>query len=102
MAEAGLCTVWGTPVPGREKVALDVYSEALQYWGRLQEEGKIEQPIPDVLEGDKYSVRVVLGPRRQTLGLTEKQCRLEEGELTRIVHHQDCYAHCRERDSDPA
>ena len=43
MAEAGLCTVWGTPVPGREKVALDVYSEALQYWGRLQEEGKIER-----------------------------------------------------------
>jgi hypothetical protein len=43
MSEAALCTVWGLPVPGREKHALDVYSEALQYWGRLQQEGKIER-----------------------------------------------------------
>lgn len=42
MAEAALCTVWGTPVPGREKDALDNYGDALQYMGRLQQEGKIE------------------------------------------------------------
>ena len=51
MSEAALCTVWGLPVPGREKHALDVYSETLQYWGRLQQEGKIE----------RFDV-VVLGP----------------------------------------
>ena len=51
MSEAALCTVWGTPVPGREKHALDVYSETLQYWGRLQQQGKIE----------RFDV-VVLGP----------------------------------------
>jgi hypothetical protein len=42
MAEAALCTVWGTPVHGREKNALEVYNESMQYWGRLQKEGKIE------------------------------------------------------------
>lgn len=42
MAEAALCIVWGTPVHGRENDALKVYSETLQYWGRLQQEGKIE------------------------------------------------------------
>ena len=51
MSEAALCTVWGLPIPGREKHALDVYSETLQYWGRLQQEGKIE----------RFDV-VVLGP----------------------------------------
>jgi hypothetical protein len=51
MSEAALCTTWGLPVPGREKHALDVYSETLQYWGRLQQEGKIE----------RFDV-VVLGP----------------------------------------
>jgi hypothetical protein len=43
MAEAALCTVFGEPVPGREKQALNVYSETMQYWGRLQQEGKIER-----------------------------------------------------------
>ncbi len=42
MSEAALCTVWGIPVPGREKDALDNYGDALQYLGRLQQEGKIE------------------------------------------------------------
>jgi hypothetical protein len=42
MAEAALCTVFGDPVPGREKQALDVYNQVVQYWGRLQQEGKIE------------------------------------------------------------
>jgi hypothetical protein len=43
MAEAALCTVWGAPIPGREKQALNVYNETLQYWAGLQEEGKIER-----------------------------------------------------------
>ena len=42
MAEAALCIIWGTPVHGRENDALTVYDETLKYWGRLQQEGKIE------------------------------------------------------------
>ena len=43
MAEAALCTVFGPPVPGREKQALKVYADTLDYWGRLQKEGMIER-----------------------------------------------------------
>ena len=42
MAEAALCTVWGEIVPGREKQALNVYNEAMQWWAGLQQDGKIE------------------------------------------------------------
>jgi hypothetical protein len=43
MAEAALCQVWGTTVPGREKQALNVYNEAMQWWAGLQQDGKIER-----------------------------------------------------------
>jgi hypothetical protein len=43
MAEAALCTIWGAPIPGREKQALNVYNETMQYWAALQHEGKIER-----------------------------------------------------------
>jgi hypothetical protein len=43
MSEAALCIAWGTPARGREKVALDVFNESMQYWGRVQQEGKIER-----------------------------------------------------------
>jgi hypothetical protein len=42
MAEAGLYLGWGTVVRGREKAAIDLFNESLQYYGRLQQEGKIE------------------------------------------------------------
>jgi hypothetical protein len=43
MAEAALCTVWGAPIPGREKQALNVYNDVMRYWAGLQQEGKIER-----------------------------------------------------------
>jgi fructose/tagatose bisphosphate aldolase len=43
MAEAALCQLWGAVVPGREKEALNVYNETMQYWAGLQQEGKIER-----------------------------------------------------------
>lgn len=42
MAEAALCTMFGEPIPGREKQALEVYGESVQYWTRLQQDGQIE------------------------------------------------------------
>src|ERR1700756_1311085 len=42
MAEAGLYIGWGTVVRGREKPALALFNEPRQYYGRLQQEGKIE------------------------------------------------------------
>jgi hypothetical protein len=68
MAEAALCTVFGEPVPGREKQALDVYSDTMQYWGRLQQEGKIERFDVTVLTptgGDVTGFIVVRGTAEQ-------------------------------------
>jgi hypothetical protein len=42
MAEMGLFTGWGPPVRGREAKSLEVFNEAVAYWGRQQEQGRIE------------------------------------------------------------
>jgi hypothetical protein len=42
MADEALFIGWGDPVRGRESKALDVFNESLQYYGRLQQDGKIE------------------------------------------------------------
>ncbi len=42
MAEAGLFIGWGQVVRGREKLALEVFNESVEYWGGLQGDGKIE------------------------------------------------------------
>src|SRR5262245_26087821 len=68
MAEAALCTVWGEPVPGREKQALNVYNDVVQYWTRLQQEGKIERFDITVLMpsgGDVNGFLVVRGTAQQ-------------------------------------
>ena len=68
MAEAALCTVWGDPIPGREKQALNIYNEAMQYWAGLQQEGKIERFDVTVLAfsgGDVAGLLVVRGTAEQ-------------------------------------
>ena len=68
MAEAALCTVFGEPVPGREKQAVNIYADTLQYWGRLQQEGKIERFDVTVLSpsgGDVTGFIVVRGTAAQ-------------------------------------
>lgn len=42
MAGAGLFIGWGAPITGREAKGLDVFNESVQYWGTLQQDGKIE------------------------------------------------------------
>jgi hypothetical protein len=43
MAEAALFIGWGEPARGREKHVVDLFNQSVQYWGRLQQEGKIER-----------------------------------------------------------
>ena len=50
MADAGLFIGWGAPVRGREAKGLEVFSEALAYYGRLQQEGAIEGFETAILE----------------------------------------------------
>jgi hypothetical protein len=42
MADAALFIGWGQVVRGREKRALQVFNESVEYWGGLQGDGRIE------------------------------------------------------------
>ena len=42
MADAALFIGWGQVVRGREKRALQVFNESVEYWGGLQGDDKIE------------------------------------------------------------
>jgi hypothetical protein len=50
MADAGLFIGWGAVARGREKEAVELFNEILEYYGRLQEEGEIESFEPVFLE----------------------------------------------------
>ena len=50
MADAGLFIGFGAPTRGRESQAVELFNEALGYYGRLQEEGEIESFEPVFLE----------------------------------------------------
>lgn len=50
MAEAGLFIGWGEVARGREKEAVELFNEILEYYGSLQEEGEIENFEPVFLE----------------------------------------------------
>jgi hypothetical protein len=64
MADAGLFIGWGPPVRGREAKGLEVFNEALAYYGRLQQEGVIEGFETAILEphgGDLYGFILLRG-----------------------------------------
>jgi hypothetical protein len=42
MANEALFIGWGEVVRGRERKALEVFNESLEYYGRLQQDGRIE------------------------------------------------------------
>src|SRR5436190_22276673 len=42
MADVVLFISWGEAVPGREERGLEVFNEAVGYYGRCQQEGRIE------------------------------------------------------------
>jgi hypothetical protein len=42
MADAGLFVGWGAPVTGREAKGLEVFGEAVAFYGRSQEAGELE------------------------------------------------------------
>jgi hypothetical protein len=50
MADAGLFIGFGNPVRGREAQAVELFNEAVTWFGSLQEEGEIESFEPVFLE----------------------------------------------------
>jgi hypothetical protein len=68
MAEMALFTGWGAPVRGREAKSLEVFNEALQFYGRAQENGRIESfevVLLDPHGGDLYGFILARGSRGQ-------------------------------------
>jgi hypothetical protein len=70
MAGEALFIGWGAVVRGREKQALQVFQESMEYYGRLQQDGRIESF--DVLllapHGGDLNGFVVLRGDRKALG----------------------------------
>ena len=50
MADSALFVGFGYPVRGRERQALQIFSEASEYYSRLQQQGEIEDFEPVLLE----------------------------------------------------
>lgn len=66
MAGEALFVGWGAVVRGREQQALQVFQETMEYYGRLQQEGRIESFDAFLLAphgGDLYGFIVLRGER---------------------------------------
>lgn len=66
MASAALFIGYGAVMPGRARQALQVFNEALEYYGRLQQRGQIESFEPVFLEphgGDLAGFMLLRGER---------------------------------------
>jgi len=50
MSDDALLLGWGQVVRGREEKAVSVFNESIEYYGRLQQEGKLESVEPWFLQ----------------------------------------------------
>jgi hypothetical protein len=69
MAGEALFLGWGPVVRGREQKALQVFQETIEYYGRLQQEGKIEsfEPVLIAPHGGDLAGFVLLRGERSKL-----------------------------------
>jgi len=68
MADEALFIGWGEVVRGRERKAVEVFNESLQYYGQLQQDGKVESVEPWFLAphgGDLAGFVLLRGQREQ-------------------------------------
>jgi hypothetical protein len=68
MADDALFIGWGEVVRGRERKAVEVFNESLQYYGQLQQDGKVESVEPWFLAphgGDLAGFILLRGQREQ-------------------------------------
>ena len=81
MSESGLFVGWGQPVRGREKRSLDVFNDAVTYYGERLADGSIDSFDPVLLNphgGDLQGFFLVKGPAQgiATMMATEEFQRL--------------------------
>jgi hypothetical protein len=66
MADHGLFIGWGDPVYGREEKGLGVFNESMEYYGKLQQDGRIESFEVGLLDphgGDLAGFVILRGSR---------------------------------------
>jgi hypothetical protein len=66
MANDALFIGWGAVVRGREQKAMQVFGETVEFWGRAQQDGRIESFEPILLEphgGDLAGFMLIRGQR---------------------------------------
>jgi hypothetical protein len=72
MADSRLFIGWGAVARGREGKAFEVFGETVEYYGRLQQEGRIESFEPVLLDphgGDLEGFLLVRGSQQQMASL---------------------------------
>jgi len=72
MANTALFVGWGVPVRSRERAALQVFNEWIQYCSGLQQQGKVENFETVLLEshgGDLGGFFLIRGSQEQISGL---------------------------------
>ena len=91
MAEAGIFIGWGASTPGREAKGLEVFNESVAYWGKLQEDGKIESFEVVLLTphgGDLEGFALLRGSRDQVGTLiVDEEFERTTARATLIVQH---------------
>jgi hypothetical protein len=92
MADAAMFIGWGQVVRGREKRAVKVFNESVEYWGQLQGDGRIEDFEVVLLTphgGDLQGFALLRGSEEQIRSLSadeEFQRRVQRADL--IVESQ--------------
>jgi hypothetical protein len=74
MADAGLFIGWGQVVRGREGQALDVFNQSVEFYGQLQQDGRIESFEVCLLDphgGDLAGFMLLRGSVEQVNALRE-------------------------------
>ena len=76
MAEAGLFVGWGDPITGREAKGLEVFGEALAYYAKAEQEGRIESHETVLLAphgGELAGFILVRGSREQMAAMRAEE-----------------------------
>jgi hypothetical protein len=76
MPEAGLFVGWGDPITGREAKGLEVFGEALAYYAKAEQEGRIESHETVLLAphgGDLAGFILVRGSQDQLTALRAEE-----------------------------
>ena len=76
MADAGLLIGFGQAARARERQALELFDEAAQFYGQLQQEGRIESVEPVLLQphgGDLSGFFLLRGSRDQLDALRDDE-----------------------------